>query len=203
MKANWKPIAVAIVMVVVVAWALSSLMPGSASGKNLTFNVVNGKITMTNPGTEAVAAHLIGTGSRTFNVVSSVEGAAGASVRDDSGSSIKQVFDISIPAGTSDFTVSRGTNVQFSATTETRLAATIQSLSDSESRTVLIIAALVLVGGLFYISRATGHRWLATLRGRSVPAVEPVVVAEDANNTDSGTNRGRDGRMYSNYGGKE
>jgi hypothetical protein len=47
-------------------------------------------------------------------------------------------------------------------------------MSESDMRSTLIVAAVVILGGLFYISRSTGHSWISTLRGK-VPPVQPTV----------------------------
>ena len=87
----------------------------------------------------------------------------------------------------------RGTNVNFVASADTSLAASVQPVNAEEAKSTLIIAAIVIIGALFYISKATGHRWINLIRREKVvvQAVQPVAVEATGN-----PNMGRDGRMY-------
>jgi hypothetical protein len=202
MKLNWRLIIVVVIMVGVVAWVLTSVLPNSYDGTNLSFNVGTGSVTVNNLSDSPAAVQLIGTGTRSFTLSSNIEGVAGTSTREGSGSTSTQLYDLIVPPGTSEFTVTRGTNVKFVSSSDTRFEATVQPVSAGESRTLLIVAAVVLLGGLFYVSRSTGHRWMKSLRRQQAPA--PVVAAIPLVETPVGDpNRGRDGRMYSNYGGKD
>jgi hypothetical protein len=73
-------------------------------------------------------------------------------------------FEFQLPPGVSEFTVIRGNRVNFVGSTETTLEATVQSISESEARTTLIAAVVVVLAGLFYISPTMGHRWIAPQR---------------------------------------
>jgi hypothetical protein len=202
MKLNWRLIIVVVIMVGVVAWVLTSVLPNSYDGTNLSFNVGTGSVTVNNLSDSPAAVQLIGTGTRSFTLSSNIEGVAGTSTREGSGSTSTQLYDLILPPGSSEFTVTRGTNVKFVSSSDTRFEATVQPVSAGESRTLLIVAAVVLLGGLFYVSRSTGHRWMKSLRRQPAPA--PVVAAIPLVETPVGDpNRGRDGRMYSNYGGKD
>jgi hypothetical protein len=76
----------------------------------------------------------------------------------------------------------RGANVSFVANNETKLEATVRPLTPKDTRTTIIVAAVVVLGALFYISRTTGHRWISILRRQktSVPALKPVAESPDA-----------------------
>jgi hypothetical protein len=200
MKKNWKLFIAIAAMIGIVAWAVSSILPRSVSGANLTFGVGSGTVTINNPSDAPVAVQLVGKGTRSFSVSSSLESVAGSSTRQGSGSSATQLFEYASPPGTSEFTVTRGNSVNFLSNTDTNLAATIQPLSEGETRTTLVIAAIAVLGGLYYFSRSTGHRWMKIFQSREVPV---LVVAPAAETPVGDANRGRDGRMYSNYGNKD
>jgi hypothetical protein len=202
MKINWKVLMASVLIIGVVAWAISSLLPHSFSGANLTFAFTTGTVTVSNPSDTPVPVQLVGTGSRTFTVSSSIDGVSGSSTRQSTGTSAtSQLFEFALPPGKSDLTVERGTNVNFISTTDTKLEAIVQPISRAEVKTTLIAAAVVIVIALFYISRNTGHRWINALRRQQVPA--PVSAVPVVTLAEGDSNRGRDGRMYSNYGGKD
>jgi hypothetical protein len=200
MKTNWKLFLVIAAMIGIVAWAVGSVLPRSVSGANLTFGVGSGTVAINNPSDEPVAVQLVGKGTRAFTVSSSLEGVTGSSTRQGSGSSATQLFEFASPPGLSEFTVTRGNSVNFVSNTVTNLAATIRPLSEGETRTTLVIAAIAVLVGLYYFSRSIGHRWLKTFQRREVPV---LVVAPAAETPVGDANRGRDGRMYSNYGSKD
>lgn len=201
MKINWKVAVSVVVMVVALVWAVTSLLPHSFSGTNLTFGVGSGTVTVNNLSDLAIPVQLIGTGSRVFTVGSSIEGIAGSSTRQGSGSSSTQLFEYASPPGKSDFIVTKGANVKFVANNETGLEATVQPLNNEEVRSTLILAAVAICAALFYASQSTGHRWLRSLRRREVPVLATEAAAATPANGDP--NRGRDGRMYSNFGNKD
>lgn len=199
MKFNWKLIVAVVVMVGVVIWAVQSLLPSSYNGKTVNMSVGSGVVTVDNPSDAPVAVQLVGNGTRSFTVASSIEGVSGTSTRQGSGSSSTQLFEFSVPSGTSTFTVTRGTSVNLVADSNTTLGVNAQPLSEGESRTTYIVTVVVLIVGLFYISRSTGHQWIKSLRRQEIPV--PIVAAIPLVETPVGdANRGRDGRMYSNYG---
>jgi hypothetical protein len=75
-----------------------------------------------------------------------------------------------LPPGVSEFTVTRGTDVNFVASADTRLEASAQATSADDAQTTLIVAAIVILGALFYMSNATGHPWMKLIRPEKVPA---------------------------------
>jgi len=164
MKYNWRVLIAIAVIVVAAFWSVDSVRSRSYSGVNLNFGVGSGPVTVTNPSSESVSVQLAGSGTRPFSVSSTAEGVSGSSTRAGSGRNTTQVLEFMLPSGVSEFTVARGSNVNFAATTDTRLQATVEPQGSNESRTTLIAGAVVILGGLFYISRATGHGWLGRLR---------------------------------------
>ncbi len=202
MNTNLKRIAVVVVIIGVAFWAVTSVLPQSHSGKQLTFGVGGGTVQLENPTTEPVAVQIVGTGSRTFTVSGSIEGIGGTSTRQGSGSTSTQLFEYALPPGPSEFKVTRGTNVSFVSPSDTSLKATVMPLAEGDARTTLIVAGLVILGGLYYLSGSIEHSWLKWLMrgGKPAPVIPaPVVEAPAAGDP----NRGRDGRMYSSYGSKD
>ncbi len=177
MKFNWKVAAGAVVVIAILVLVFSITRSTTYNGTNLSFGVSGGPVTVTNPSDEAIPVQLVGSGARNFAVSSSIDGVAGNSTRDGSGSSATQTFLFDLPAGVSEFTVERGNGVQFVAATDTVLQAVASPMTNDQMRTTLIIAAVVVLAVLFYMSNATGHQWLNTVRGK--PQFVPVPVAAD------------------------
>jgi hypothetical protein len=202
MKINLKVLIAIAVIVVVAVWAFSSVLPHSFNGSNLTFSVGTGMVTVNNPSDAPAAVQLVGKGARAFNVLSTMGSIAGSSTKQGTGGATSQLYEYASPPGISDFSVVRGSDVSFVSQSDTRLEATVQPLTADETRTTLIVAAVVILSSLFYISRSNDHRLIKALFRREVPV--PVVVAGPLVTTPVGDpNRGRDGRMYSNYGTKD
>jgi hypothetical protein len=177
MKFNWKVAAGAVVIIAVIVLAFSATRSTAYSGSNLNFAVTGGPVTVTNPSGDAIPVQLVGSGARNFTVSTSIDGVRGNSTRDGSGSSATQTFLFDLPAGVSEFTVERGNGVQFVAATDTVLEAVSSPMTNDQMRTTLIIAGLAVLAVLFYMSNATNHQWLNTLRGK--PQFVPVPVAAD------------------------
>ncbi|MBL8156219.1 MAG: hypothetical protein JNM70_18715 [Anaerolineae bacterium] len=201
MKMNWKVFAALVIVIGVVVWSVSSLLPQSLSGANLTFGVGTGTVTLNNLSDSPVPVQLIGAGSRVFAVMSSTEGIAGSSTRQGSGSTSTQLFEYALPPGKSDFIVTRGSNVKFVSNSDARFEAFVQPLNDSDARSTFILSVVAISAALFYASLSTGHRWIGSLRRKEAPLLSSEVPVEVAVEGDK--NRGRDGRMYSNFGNKD
>jgi hypothetical protein len=180
MKINWKAL-IALVLIVVVAYlAFDALRSRSFSGADLSFSFGAGPVTVTNPSDEAVAAQLVGKGSRAFVVTSNIEGTSGESVKVGTGAASTQTFEMSVPPGTSEFSVERGTELNFTASTPTIMSAAVQSSNASAAQTTKIAALVIIAGLLFYASNAIGHRWIGMLRRKFVPGVAPKPVIDNA-----------------------
>jgi preprotein translocase subunit SecE len=197
MKLNGKTIKVVFAFVIIFAtivWAMGSLLPTTYNGSDLNLGVGAGIVTVTNPSDASIPVQLVGSGSRSFTVSSTIEGVSGSSTRLGTGSSSTNMFEFELPPGISEFTIVRGTNVKFVADTATRLRATVNPLSADSSRTTIIVAIVVVLGSLFYMSRTIDHSWMRALRPQktSVQNAGPIPVPVTAD-----VNQGRDGRMYS------
>jgi hypothetical protein len=178
MKFNWKVLIGLVVLVGAIFWGVDSVRTRSYSGNDLNFGVGSGPVTVTNSTDAPVPAQFTSTGTRPFSVTSA-----------------SQLFAFDVPPGVTELlVVSRGTAVNFVADTDTRLDVVVQPLMPSEAQTTLIAAAVVALGALFFVSRATGHSWIKRFRpAKVVVPVEPTTPAVPAGNP----NMGRDGRMYS------
>jgi len=179
MKINWKVLLATGLIVAVIYWAVGSVLPRSYSGSALNFGVGSGTVTVTNPSTESIPVQLVAK-SRSFRVSITIEGVSGPSTRQGSGRDATNLFEFVLPPGVSKFTITRGADVSFVANTETKLEATVLPVSVSESRTTIIVAAVVVLGALFYISRTTDHRWISILRRQETSVPDLKLAAESA-----------------------
>lgn len=180
MKFDGKTLKIALAVVVMVGaaiWAVSSVLPRSYAGTNLNIAIGSGPVNVTNPSGEDIPVQVVSVGTRVFRVTSTTDGVSGASVRQGTGNSSTQLFEFGLPPGSSEFTVTNGSRMSFVANTQTKLAATVQPMTTGEANTTLMVGALIVLGALVYISRATDHRWIDMLRGQKtlVPELTPVI----------------------------
>jgi hypothetical protein len=164
MKLNWKVLIAVVVLIGASVWGVGSLLTRSYNGTNLNFGVGSGPITVTNPSDSALLASLVSTRSGTFIVKSSIEGISGRSTTQGSGRNLTQLFEFMLPSGVSEFTVSRSGDVNFVASTDISLEAIVQPLNTEEAQSTLFVAAIAILGSLFYLSRSNGHRWISASR---------------------------------------
>ncbi len=189
-----------VLMIGVILWAVNSIRSVSYSGTNLSFDIADGIITVTNLSDDPAAVQLTGSGSRTFRVSSTIEGVTvtGSSTRVGTGSTQTHLFAFELPPGTSEFTVSGGTNVRFVADTATELQATVNPMSSESRRNTLIAAAVVVFGALFYASSVTKHQWIKSLRHKVLPSHQDA-SQQDTKPTPVVTDGGQ-GRVARSYG---
>jgi hypothetical protein len=188
MKFNWKVLVAVILMVGAAFWALDSNRARSYNGTNLTFPVGTGPVIVTNPSDASIPAQLVGKGSRSFSVVSNIEGLAGTSSREGNGSSATQTFAFELAPGTTELSINRGSDVNLVTATDTRLDAVVQPVNASQATTNLLMTGAIMLGLLYFISFTTDHQWLRMLRQQPVT---PTVVLET-----SGGGQGKSAKSY-------
>jgi preprotein translocase subunit SecE len=177
-KINWRVLIAVVVIIGALFWAVNTVRPQSYTGMNLNFGIGNGTITVTNHSDTSVPTQLLGSGSRSFSVSSTTEGVSGSSTRAGSGGNFTQVFSLVLPPGVTIFTVAGGTSVKFLANATPRLEVSVQPVNESEARTTLAVAAVVIVAALFYLSHMNGHRWLSASRRKQASDQAAKKLAE-------------------------
>ena len=178
MKLNWKVLLALVVIIGISVWAVESVRSRSYSGTNLNFGIGSGAVTLTNPSSATVPVQLVGTGTRAFSVSSDIEGITGSSTRQGTGRNTTQLFEFQAPPGMSEFTVARGTNVNFAANANASLGATVQPLDETTSRNTILAAAGIVLVALFYISHSNGHRWISVSRRKAAADRSASQLAE-------------------------
>jgi uncharacterized membrane protein YwzB len=179
MKLNWTTIKVVLAFVVIVGvafWAVDAVRSRTYSATDLNIAVRQGVVTVTNPSGQPVAARFASTGSRTFTLASAVDGATGNSIREGTGVSSTQSIAFMLPTGPSEFTVTRGTNVNFVASSSTPLQAVVQPLTTDQARVTVVAAVVLIVAALWYASNVTQHSWLKRIRGQESVIEAPVTM---------------------------
>ena len=164
MKFNWKVILALVVLVVAIFWSVNSLRTRWYSGTDLNAGVGSGPVTVTNPSDVALLVQLVGTRPGTFTVSSSIVGVSGRSTTQGTGRNATQLFEFELPPGNSEFTVVRGADVNFVASANAPLEVIVQPLNAEDSRNTLIVAVIAILGSLFVLSSANGHRWISAAR---------------------------------------
>lgn len=195
MKFNWnllKILFTVVLMLGTIFWAVGAVRSRSYEGRNLNVDLGGGTVTVTNPSEEIITAQLVGEGSRSFAVSSITGDISGSSIRQGSGRTATQSFEFVLPPGISEFTVVRGTNVHLVSTTDADVSVRVQPLGTRTMRNTLIAAAVVILGGFFYLSHVTKHHWISLVRGKAVDVqtLHPVVLGS----VDSG--QGQAARSY-------
>lgn len=155
------------VIVGAVYWAYTSTRNRTYAGSELSFELAGGTTVIENPSEEPVTAHLSSKGSSaSFTVISDAQEDRITSTREGSGASAVHRAELELPPGLTELQVTRGSNVMLTTEGETRINATVSPTSANGARTIWIVALVVVVGALYYISRTLQHRWLAALRQR-------------------------------------
>jgi len=174
MKINFRAVIGLVLIAVVVYVVATSIMSTSASGTELTLDSSSGYVTVLNSNDTPVAARL--TARSAFRVtVSGDEPTELVSAREGSGRNVVQAIEAELPPGDVVLTITRGSDVTFQLTSEENIQATAVPRNENDTRTMLIIGAVIILGLLFYVSNTTNHALLRQLRsGRRPAAAEPV-----------------------------
>lgn len=181
MKLNLNTLKLVFAAVMIVAtlfWAIDSVRPRAYAGSNLTVEVGSGPVSVTNTSDDPVLVQLVSPGTRTFVVSSTTDGVAGTSVRQSSGTTATQLHEFTLPSGQSEFIIVRGNDVSFVSSTDANLAVSVQPADAGQSSTTYLVAGVVILGLLYYLSSQTEHSWMNALRGRVMPVevTKPVAV---------------------------
>lgn len=159
---------IAIAVIVGVAyWAISSVVQRNYSGTRLSFEVGSGSVVVTNRGQEPAPVEMRAEGrASTFRIESTDLDLRETSKREGTGRDIYHAVSFELPPGTAQINVTRGSNVQFISNGSQRIDAVVTPMDASGVRWILIVAGLVILGALYYISRIFEHRWIGTLRSK-------------------------------------
>jgi hypothetical protein len=171
-------IAVAVlVMIAAGYWALSSMRTQRFVGNNIMFPIGSGYVIATNTGDTPMPIEMRSGGRlATFRIESSQLGLAESARREGSGREAYYALKFELPPGQARIDVTRGSDVQMIARGEHRIEAVVMPMAPGSLRWIQIGAAVVILYGLFYISRVTGHNWLKALRNRQESSGSPATT---------------------------
>ena len=167
MRINLRVVIALLIVMGVAYWAFSSIQQQTYSGTELSFVMGGGPVVINNAGDEPVQAQLKATGTRgAFGVSSSVLDANVNAAREGTGANSVFTVDLELPPGTSEVSLTRGSNVIMTINANEPVEAVVHPQSQDGTTATLVAAAVVILGALFYASSATKHGWLRGLRSR-------------------------------------
>lgn len=175
-------IAVAVlVMIAAGYWAITSMQTQRFVGANIMFPIGSGHVIATNTGDTPMPIEMRSGGRlATFRIESSQLGIAESSRRQGSGRDAFYAMTFELPPGQARIDVTRGSDVQMIARGDHRIEAVVMPLAANTLRWIQITAGVVILYGLFFISRVTGHGWLKALRNRQGDSASPTAKATQA-----------------------
>jgi len=161
-------IAIALLVIVgVTYWAITSIWPRHYTGSKIMFPIGSGSVAIKNLGDAPIPLELRnGQGGTLFRVASPELATSESPKRQGSGRTSYYSLSLELPPGQAHIAVTRGSGVQLISRADTRIEATVTPMAANSSRWVLIAASGVILWALYYISKATEHRWVGQLRSR-------------------------------------
>lgn len=162
MKFNFRALVALAVIVIVAYVAFDAVRLQSYSGSALTFTVPTGSVELVNDSDEP--AQIRAYARSLFHVARNDSEEALVATRQGSGRNALYVFEGELPPGSSELQITRGSDVTFELSSTGLLNATVTPRKSGETTTILVVAALVILGSLYYASHVTGHAWLRLIR---------------------------------------
>lgn len=162
-------IAVAVLVLIAAAyWSYTTIRPYAYTGANIMFPVGSGYAIVKNTGDDPMPIEMrSGERVASFRIASSDLGLTAASTRQGTGRSAYHTLSFDLPPGQARIDITNGSGVMMIARGETRVEATVRPASANTVRWVLILSGGASLWALYYISRATDHRWIGALRGKA------------------------------------
>jgi hypothetical protein len=167
MKTKIQVIVAVLIMVGAAYWGYTSVRSYNYSGSNIMFPVGGGHAIVRNTGDAPIPIEMrSGERIASFRITSTDLGLTATSKRQGSGRDAFHAVTFDLPPGQARIDVISGRDVRMISRSDTRIEATVTPVAASTVRWILILSGGVILWALYYISRVTGHRWIATLRTR-------------------------------------
>ncbi|MAS37390.1 MAG: hypothetical protein CL610_25540 [Anaerolineaceae bacterium] len=156
-------IIIALLVIVGVAyWAFDSIQASTYSGDQVEFAAGSGNIvSVTHHADEALALDM--TSRSGFAVTSPNADLSGSGTRDTSVTPAVYRYVVELPAGTSELRLTRGSNVTFDLEGASPAEIVVQPMDAESARNTVIIALVVILAALYYISSSVQHRWARSI----------------------------------------
>jgi preprotein translocase subunit SecE len=151
----------------IIFWAINSTRQRTYEGADLTFVVGSGSVIVTNSSDNEIPVAMRSEGrTASFRVTSTDFDLNATSTRQGSGRVAYHGVEFNLPPGQATIDVTRGNNVQFISSSATRIAATVIPMGADEAQTTYMIAVVVVLASLFFISNTTEHQWISFVRSK-------------------------------------
>lgn len=164
-------IQVAVAVLIMIAagyWGYTTVRTYEYTGSNIMFRVGAGHAVVTNPSDAPIPIEMrSGERIASFRVASPELGLSQTSKRQGTGRDAFHAAYFDLPPGQSRIEIVSGNDVRMISRADARITATVTPVSASTVRWVLILSGGVILWALYYMSSATGHRWIGALRGKS------------------------------------
>ena len=162
---NIRVIIALVVLAAVLYFAIGAVGQQTYAGEELSFTT-SGIATVVNTGDEPF--NLIATSGRSFTIsTDDPDMRTLRAVREGSGRTAVYTVAADLSGGTTELRVTRGSDVNFAITADSAIQATVAARDAAGNRNILIAAAVVSLGLLFYMSNTTDHAWVKMLRQRA------------------------------------
>ena len=162
-------IVIALLIIAGVAyWAFDSVNTRSYAGSAIAFTVGSGsQVSISHEAGEPAVLDM--TASSSFAVTSTNTDLSGSGTREGSGRNVVYRHQVELPAGATDFRVTRGSNITFAFEGAPSAEAVVTPMEGDAARTTVIVAAVVILAALYYISRTLEHRWIKAVMPKTAP----------------------------------
>jgi hypothetical protein len=132
------------------------------------FPVGAGHVLIRNTGSEAIPIEMrSGERVASFRITSAELGLTQSSKRQGTGRDAFHSVNFDLPPGQTRVDVTTGRDVQLVTRSDTPIEAVVTPISPGTARWILVLSGAAILWAIYYISRVTEHRWLASLRNRS------------------------------------
>lgn len=149
-------------------WGFSVTRSYQYSGNNIMFPVGGGHAIVRNTSDQPLEIEMrSGERVASFRVASADLGLTQTSKRQGTGREAFHNVIFDVPPGQTRVDIVSGNDVRMIARGDTRIEATVVPVSANSIRWSLILSGAAALWALYYMSSATGHRWMSALRGKS------------------------------------
>lgn len=168
MKTKIQVLIAALIIIGAAYWGFTSTRSYLYTGSNIMFPVGGGYVVVQNTGETSIPIEMrSGERIASFRVASADLDMSQTSRRQGTGRNAYHNVTFDIPPGQTRIDIVSGGDVRMISRDETRIEATVMPVSSSTVRWILILSGGVILWALYYMSSATGHRWLSALRGKT------------------------------------
>ena len=168
---NYRVIAALLIMIAVLYFAIDAVQTQTYAGTELSFST-SGVVTVTNDADQSVA--VLATASSAFTLTSDRTSGRLQSTRQGTGRTAVNVWEGELASGITELAVTRGSDINFVLTGGVPINATVAARDAGGNQQVLMVAGVVCLGLLFFMSYTTGHALIKFVLARVFSQHNPV-----------------------------